>query len=595
MQFTVNFVVCPLLLIASAAVGAEEVVKRGDFETDVIGQTPAGWTSFTDGTTPAVTIVRPGASGSEQCVRGVRSDFDGLVALSTSFTSPQRRVLIEFSFAFSEGPGRSLNLWSHEPGGRDASQFNLSIQQGKLMQYDGRTRSWEGISDRIQPSSDPAKPVWHRLRAIVDSEQPGIDYWLSDPGSDRLSEKPTATRHTYRTGLPLGAIVLVSGKRIARGAWYLVDDLVVLGGEDLPVPHEVEPLPKPFTLWTGPPIPSDIEQIPYVSGVRHQTIHRATADGYKFLHGAAIVQYKGVLYANWANSPTNENGPRETLQGRKSPDDGQTWSDVKVIGPGFDGPERHSHGVLFVHQGELWTICSRFGVGTPGRRFPGLKAEAFVLNETADRWESRGVVMQNCWPYDQPVRMENGDWITGGQDKDGLPVVAVSHGDDLTRWDSILIPYPPALAPGFAETTVQSEGKRVLAVIRGGGGVAWVSTSDDDGRTWSKAQPSNLPMPRAKAYLGKLSTGQLFLLSNLNNRDTLVISVSRPGESTLSRMWRIRHGESDPPRFSGHAKGKQWSYPYGYEHDGKLYVVYSIGKEDCGLSVMPVDSLGVTN
>ena len=43
--------------------------------------------------------------------------------------------------------------------------------------------------------------------------------------------------------------------------------------------------------------------------------------------------------------------------------------------------------------------------------------------------------------------------------------------------------------------------------------------------------------------------------------------------------------------FAGAAKGKQWSYPYGYEHDGKLFVVYSIGKEDCGLSVMPIKSL----
>ncbi len=46
-----------------------------------------------------------------------------------------------------------------------------------------------------------------------------------------------------------------------------------------------------------------------------------------------------------------------------------------------------------------------------------------------------------------------------------------------------------------------------------------------------------------------------------------------------------------PPRFSGKAKGKQGSYPYGYEHDGKLFVVYSIGKEDCGLSVLPIESL----
>jgi len=67
--------------------------------------------------------------------------------------------------------------------------------------------------------------------------------------------------------------------------------------------------------------------------------------------------------------------------------------------------------------------------------------------------------------------------------------------------------------------------------------------------------------------------------------------VSRPGALTLSRMWRVRSGRSDPPRFPGAAKSKQWSYPYGYEYDGKLYVVYSIGKEDCGLSILPVESL----
>jgi hypothetical protein len=56
-------------------------------------------------------------------------------------------------------------------------------------------------------------------------------------------------------------------------------------------------------------------------------------------------------------------------------------------------------------------------------------------------------------------------------------------------------------------------------------------------------------------------------------------------------MWRLRHGKSDAPRFEGFAKSKQWSYPYAYEHDGKLYVVYSIGKEKCGLTVVPLDSI----
>ena len=98
-------------------------------------------------------------------------------------------------------------------------------------------------------------------------------------------------------------------------------------------------------------------------------------------------------------------------------------------------------------------------------------------------------------------------------------------------------------------------------------------------------------MPRSKAYLGKLSTGQRYLISNLKNRDTLVVSVGAPGERTLNKIYRIRDGKSIPPRFPGKAKSKQWSYPYGYEHNGKLFVVYSIGKEDCGLSIIPVASL----
>jgi len=264
-----------------------------------------------------------------------------------------------------------------------------------------------------------------------------------------------------------------------------------------------------------------------------------------------------------------------------------------MIGPGFDGPERHSHGVLFVHQGEVWTICARFGVGPLGRWFPGLQAEAFVLDDRTDRWESRGVVMRNCWPYGAPVKLAGGNFITGGQDKDGLPVVAVSRGDDLLQWDTMHIPYPPELAPSFAETTVWADGNRVLAVIRGGANVAWVATSDDAGRSWSTAQPSSLPMPRAKAYLGRLSTGQLFLVSNYGNRDTLLISTGQPGATTLSRVWRLRHGRSAAPRFPGRAKGKQWSYPFAHEHNGKLYVVYSVGKEECGLTVVPVKSLAM--
>ena len=50
---------------------------------------------------------------------------------------------------------------------------------------------------------------------------------------------------------------------------------------------------KVYHLWTGPPIPADVEKIPFVEGLVHRTIHRASKDGYKFLHGAAIVEDLG--------------------------------------------------------------------------------------------------------------------------------------------------------------------------------------------------------------------------------------------------------------------------------------------------------------
>ena len=282
-------------VVSQVAKASDLVMSDGDFEHAEQGKPLVGWSVFTQGTLPQFSVVAGGPGKSRKCLRGERSLSGKLVALRKPLAEPQRRVVIEFTFAFSKNAGRVFHVWSSEPNATDAGRLNLCVQNGALMQFDGRTRSWDVVSREVKASGNPVSPIWHRLQAIVDTGHGGITFRLSKPGSLELPDAPTATRYGYRMTSLIGEVGLVSGQRIASNAWYLIDDLVVKGGLDLPVPEKVAPLPEPFELWTGQPIPKDVSEIPFVPRVVHRTIHSPKVDGYRFLHGAAIVRHGGVF------------------------------------------------------------------------------------------------------------------------------------------------------------------------------------------------------------------------------------------------------------------------------------------------------------
>ncbi len=350
-------------------------------------------------------------------------------------------------------------------------------------------------------------------------------------------------------------------------------------------------------LWDEAAAFPAIERIPLLNQVTHVMVHRACAGEYQFLHEASLAWHKGVLYAAWANDPVGELSPEGTCRGRRSRDGGLTWSAPEVIAPPLPGVQRHNHGELFSDGTALYAFVARYGDGE-GRLFPGVVTELFVLDESTEEWVCRGVAARGFWAFSKPVRVPGGGWAMAGVDKDTYPVVAVSDGD-LSRWETISIPAPEGLI--FVEPALLPVRDGLLAVMRyqytsdertrATPRVALVSSSRDGGRTWTMATESNLPMDTSKVYAGVLSTGQRYLVANVGNRDTLFIAVGRPGEDHLSRVWSIRHGRSPEPRAAGWCKGPQWSYPCAVEHDGNLYVAYSVGKEDCALSIIPLTAL----
>ena len=358
---------------------------------------------------------------------------------------------------------------------------------------------------------------------------------------------------------------------------------------------------EPVTLWDpAVPLPTRAAA-PVLDDVAFHVIkkQRPDVDGCNWTLGVGLVWHKDKLYASYGFNKGGENTASEEAHVRASEDGGKTWGTPVVIDAG-EGTLGVSHGVFLSHGGQLWALMGGFSDA-----FQKTHTRAYVLDEAKGVWEPKGVVVENgFWPMQEPQKMADGNWImagfrvANGYDVVGhLPAVAISKGDDFTKWDMVVIEAAPNLGNIWGESTVIVEGRRITNISRyGKKPVALVSTSDDFGHTWTPASPSNLPMTTSKPYAGTLSTGQRFLACTTTadsggGRSPLTIAVSKPGQPLFSKVFVVRHSVSD--KTPGVSKpGIDFSYPYAVEHDGKLYIGYThkshIANE---LAVIPVAAL----
>jgi hypothetical protein len=106
-------------------------------------------------------------------------------------------------------------------------------------------------------------------------------------------------------------------------------------------------------------------------------------------------------------------------------------------------------------------------------------------------------------------------------------------------------------------------------------------------------------MATSKPHAGTLSTGQRYLVCTTTagtggKRSPLTIAVSKPGESTFSRVFLIRPSVFESAQGVS-AANADFSYPCAVEQEGRLYIGYThkshIANE---LAVIPVSSLEIT-
>lgn len=368
-------------------------------------------------------------------------------------------------------------------------------------------------------------------------------------------------------------------------------------------PHQIE-LAEPVKIWGGDALPKS-DEIPVLKNVEFHVIKRdePEVDGGKWLLGVALAWHGNQLYSSYGFNKGAENTASEEAQGRVSNDGGRTWGKVFTIDSG-DGNTGASSGVFLSHKGTLWAFHPVFE-GHAER----IHTCAYVLDAAIGSWKPKGAVVEGgFWPMQEPQRMADGNWIMSGtrvaRGYEGLvtnpPAVAISHGEDFTRWDLITIPIHPSVPAHsvWGESAVIVRGAEILNISRWNKAkmAAVVSTSSDYGRTWTPVKASNLPMAASKPYCGMLSTGQAYLICTTtadagNRRSPLTIALTRPGEKQFSRVFVIRHAIFPSGPGPSHAEATL-CYPYAVEHDGKLYVGYAVKSDRTAeLAIIPLESL----
>ncbi len=340
--------------------------------------------------------------------------------------------------------------------------------------------------------------------------------------------------------------------------------------------------------------------------VTHVTVHRAKPDGYHYLHEATIAWHGDRFYMGWANHRTRETGDYdEVIRGCTSADalhwsKPTMWAQTPLV-----GANSHNHPMLFAHGGKLYGffVCWR---DKPGHKHRPT-TEVFILDDSTGEWvwQEKSAIAEFL-PFCPPQRMEDGNWLIGGENHWYDAAVAVSEGDDLTKWKMVKIPRPDDLKLLYPETAIANRGKNnLLAICRPQQHTpnvpdAWsapVAESYDGGHTWTTLGLSNFPLAPSQPFAGRLSTGQNYLLTDSleEGRCLLTIAVTGPEGGLFRRIFKLRHQQWPRRRLFGNAVGQatEWSYPFAMEHKGNLYIAYTQGKEDCVLSIVPIEVLAI--
>lgn len=359
-----------------------------------------------------------------------------------------------------------------------------------------------------------------------------------------------------------------------------------------PIVHLVEPN-LVEAARAGTPLPA-----------RRVAIYAPGEDDYLYNHHACITHFSGRYFAAFSSGPMNEDSPGQMIRVATS-DDGLAWSDPAIVTPATvryasgPGVPRWSCGGFWQRGDELYLLATLYssaryvdGERTPGVCWEDLRTEALRWDGSA--WQPAGLMLDDAYSNEAPRPLGDGRYLWMVEDAFHNAIAAVGGAEGFDRWQRVVL---ADRKDGWRLTEPSwfrgGDGRiRVLLRDDGGSRRLWLCESRDEGASFDTPRATDLTDAQSKFHALPLGDGRVGLLSNPAGDDTkrklLTLAVSGDGE-VFDAMHTVRYDEQAASRLAGMHKAAGFQYPHGMVHDGRLWAIYSVNKENIELSVIPLE------
>jgi len=364
-------------------------------------------------------------------------------------------------------------------------------------------------------------------------------------------------------------------------------------------------------MWKAPMATVDIRNgagFPKLTHAEHAVVWQpAIKEDGAYNHYACLIFFKGYLYAMWGNHTLGEDAPGQRVMFSRS----ASWKDWTGPTELFAAPgpvlPRSEKGIHFkpdrwvVVDDQLYAVVYVHGAG----RYPvarkvsedGKIGEPFLVDPLPAGGSLPGFMKGTNTTQLLPLAGKIKSWY--------------AENDQISWWADEAQGVPRTAVDGssliesFMYRTKEDE---QALMLRNWGTSAnpvhnnrmYVSFKKGSG-SWAPPYPTDIPDAPSRAQAIRLPDGRVLLIGNQNvthfdtalylDRDPITISVSKDGYE-FNKIYALRTASPSTYRISG-VGGRNPGYAYSSSivHDGYLYTLYSIGKEEIGISRVVLTAL----